>query len=117
MVGGFGVAVALSRGCWGGLRLVASGPVARRVGYSSVALRYGLANLRRHARGNAIQVASLALGLTAMLLLTFTRNDLVDAWRRSAPPDAPNRFLLGVQPDQLAEVKAFFAERKIRRPT
>ena len=46
-------------------------------------LRYGLANLRRHARGNAVQVASLALGLTAVLLLTFTRNDLVDAWRRS----------------------------------
>ena len=45
-------------------------------------LRYGLANLRRHARGNAVQVASLALGLTAVLLLTFTRNDLVDAWRR-----------------------------------
>ena len=66
------------------------------------ALRYGLANLRRHARGNAVQVASLALGLTAVLLLTFTRNDLVDAWRRTAPPDAPNRFLIGVQPDQLA---------------
>jgi putative ABC transport system permease protein len=90
--------------------------VARRLGAHSVALRYGLANLRRHARGNAIQVASLALGLTAVLLLTFTRNDLVDAWRRSAPPDAPNRFLLGVQPDQLAGVKAFFAERKIAPP-
>jgi putative ABC transport system permease protein len=79
-------------------------------------MRYGLANLRRHARGNAIQVASLALGLTAVLLLTFTRNDLVDVWRRSAPPDAPNRFLLGVQPDQLAKVKAFFAERGIAAP-
>ena len=72
------------------------------LGARSTALRYGLANLRRHARSNAVQVASLALGLTAVLLLTFTRNDLVDAWRRSAPPDAPNRFLLGVQPDQVA---------------
>ena len=70
-------------------------------------LRYGLANLRRHARGNALQVASLALGLTAVLLLTFTRNDLIAAWRRTAPPDAPNRFLLGVQPDQVAAMKAF----------
>jgi len=84
--------------------------------FSNVALRYGLANLRRHARGNAIQVASLALGLTAVLLLTFTRNDLVDAWRRSAPPDAPNRFLLGVQPDQVAPVNRFFAERGIAAP-
>jgi len=101
---------------WLGLRFAASGPIARRLGAGSVALRYGLANLRRHARGNAVQVASLALGLTAVLLLTFTRNDLVDAWRRSSPPDAPNRFLLGVQPDQLAEVKAFFAGRGIAVP-
>ena len=78
-------------------------------------LRYGLANLRRHARGNAVQIASLALGLTAVLLLTFTRNDLVDAWRRSAPPDAPNRFLIGVQPEQLEPLQAFFAAHKHRR--
>ena len=117
VVGGFGVAVAaFAAVAWIALRLAASSAVARRVGYSSVALRYGLANLRRHARGNAIQVASLALGLTAVLLLTFTRNDLVDAWRRSAPPDAPNRFLLGVQPNQLAEVKAFFTSQRIAVP-
>jgi putative ABC transport system permease protein len=117
VVGGFAVAVAaFAAVAWVALRLAASATVARRVGFSSVALRYGLANLRRHARGNAIQVASLALGLTAVLLLTFTRNDLVDAWRRSAPPDAPNRFLLGVQPDQLAEVSAFFTSRRIAVP-
>lgn len=125
VVGGFGVAVAAYAAvAWVALRFAASGPVARRLGAlmarrpgaAGVALRYGLANLRRHARGNAVQVASLALGLTAVLLLTFTRNDLVDAWRRSAPPDAPNRFLLGVQPDQLAEVKAFFAGRRIAVP-
>ena len=35
---------------------------------------------------------------------------------RSAPPDAPNRFLVGVQPDQLAEVQQFFSEKKIAVP-
>jgi putative ABC transport system permease protein len=73
-------------------------------------------NLRRHLRANAIQTAALALGLTALLLLTFTRNDLVDAWRRSAPPDAPNRFLIGVQPDQVAAIKNFLAAEKIEVP-
>ena len=116
MVGGFGVAVALFAViAWLGLRFLSGSFSPANSAFANVALRYGLANLRRHARGNAIQVASLALGLTAVLLLTFTRNDLVDAWRRSAPPDAPNRFLLGVQPDQLAEVKAFFAETENRR--
>jgi len=117
VVGGFGAAVALfALVAWLGLRFFSGSFFSRSVGKQSISLRYGLANLRRHARGNAIQVASLALGLTAVLLLTLTRNDLVDAWRRSAPPDAPNRFLLGVQPDQLAEVKAFFAARRIAIP-
>jgi putative ABC transport system permease protein len=117
VVGGFGVAVALFAAiAWLGLRFLSGSFFATRIGRQNISLRYGLANLRRHARGNAIQVASLALGLTAVLLLTFTRNDLVDAWRRSAPPDAPNRFLLGVQPDQLAEVKAFFKSNGIAAP-
>jgi putative ABC transport system permease protein len=117
VIGGFGAAVLVFAAvAWAALRLVSAAPVARRLGARSLALRYGLANLRRHARGNAVQVASLALGLTAVLLLTFTRNDLVDAWRRSAPPDAPNRFLLGVQPDQVAAVSRFFTERGIAAP-
>jgi putative ABC transport system permease protein len=114
IIGGFGAAVlAFAVVAFGALRAVSSSAVARRLGAGSTALRYGLANLRRHARGNAVQVASLALGLTAVLLLTFTRNDLVDAWRRSAPPDAPNRFLIGVQPDQVAAVRGFLAQRGI----
>jgi len=117
VVGGFLAAVlAFAAIAWVALRALASAPLARRIGARNVALRYGLANLRRHARGNAIQVASLALGLTAVLLLTFTRNDLVEAWRRSAPPDAPNRFLLGVQPEQVEPVKKFFAGHGIEVP-
>ena len=112
VIGGFAVAVLVFAAvAFGALRALSASAVARRVGARGSALRYGLANLRRHARGNAVQVASLALGLTAVLLLTFTRNDLVDAWRRSAPPDAPNRFLIGVQPDQVAAVRGFLAER------
>jgi putative ABC transport system permease protein len=117
VVGGFtGAVLAFAVVSWLALRMLASQPVARALGTRSAALRYGLANLRRHARGNAIQVASLALALTAMLLLGFTRNDLIDAWRRAAPADAPNRFVLGIQPEQLAGVKEFFAGHKIALP-
>jgi putative ABC transport system permease protein len=117
VVGGFAAAVlAFAAVSWLALRALASRFVAQAIGARSAALRYGLANLRRHVRGNAIQVASLALALTALLLLGFTRNDLVDAWRRAAPPDAPNRFVIGIQPEQLASVKEFFAERKIALP-
>jgi len=116
VVGGFGVAVVIfALVAWIALRMVAGSAVARLVA-SRPTLRYGLANLKRHSRGNAVQVASLALGLTAVLLLAFTRNDLVDAWRRAAPPDAPNRFILNVQPDQLAPVQQFFKDERIDGP-
>jgi putative ABC transport system permease protein len=114
VAGGFAAAVLVFFAvAWAALRLLTRPSVARVFGPR---LRYGLASLRRHVRGNAVQVAALALGLTAVLLLSFTRNDLVDAWRRSAPPDAPNRFLVGVQPDQLDAVAAFFKEKRIAVP-
>jgi putative ABC transport system permease protein len=114
VVGGFAAAVLVFFVvAWGVLNLLTRPAVVARFGRR---FRYGLANLRRHARGNAVQVAALALGLTAVLLLTFTRNDLVEAWRRSAPADAPNRFLVGVQPDQISAVKAFFKEKRLTPP-
>ncbi len=78
-------------------------------------LKFGR-ELRRHVRADAMQTAALALGLAALLLLTFTRNDLVDAWRRSAPPDAPNRFLIGVQPDQVAQIRDFLGRNGVPVP-
>jgi putative ABC transport system permease protein len=114
VIGGFSAAVAVFFGvAWAVLRLLTWPRLVRLLGPR---LRYGLANLRRHARGNAVQTATLALGLTAVLLLAFTRNDLVDAWRRAAPPDAPNRFLIGVQPDQLRPVQRFLEERGVAVP-
>ena len=112
VAGGFAVAVAVFFVvAWGVLRLLSRPSLTRRL--RSRRVRFGLASLARHARSNALQVAALAVGLTAVLLLTFTRNDLIEAWRRSAPPDAPNRFLLGVQQDQAAPVKAFLAARGV----
>ena len=114
VVGGFSVALlAFFALAWGALRLLTHRRLTRLAGHR---LRYGLANLRRRARGNAVQVASLALGLTALLLLSFTRNDLIDAWRRAAPADAPNRFLIGVQPDQRSAVEDFFKQKGVELP-
>jgi putative ABC transport system permease protein len=115
VVGGLAAAVvAFVAIAWIVLRLLTHPAITRRLKASS--LRYGLVQLRRHLAGNAVQTASLALGLTAVLLLTFTRNDLVEAWQRSAPPDAPNRFLMGVQRDQVPSLEAFFKQHRLADP-
>jgi putative ABC transport system permease protein len=73
--------------------------------------RYGLANVGRRAMASAAQIAALGLGLMVILLLTLVRTDLLDRWQRSFPVDAPNRFIINVQPDQVEPVQAFFREQ------
>jgi len=85
--------------------------IGSRVG--GVAWRYGVANLRRRARASTVQILALSLGLTAILLLTVTRDDLLEAWRAKTPPDAPNRFILNIQPDQRAPLNAFFEQSRL----
>jgi putative ABC transport system permease protein len=109
LLGGFVAAFALFAVIsYAALRLAAAG--AR---FGNLAWRYGLANLRRRARANTIQILSIAVGLTAILLLTFTRGDLIDTWRAKTPADAPNRFVLNIQPDQREAVGAFFRESRL----
>ena len=78
--------------------------------------RHGLANLRRRRRATVVQVVALGLGLTALLLLTVARGDLLDNWRKRSPPDAPNRFVINIQPDQRAAVAEFFAAKGMPVP-
>ncbi|MEP6504217.1 MAG: FtsX-like permease family protein, partial [Betaproteobacteria bacterium] len=47
-----------------------------------------------------LQVSSMAIGLMALWVLILLRTDLIDSWRSATPPDAPDRFVVNVQPDQ-----------------
>lgn len=47
-----------------------------------------------------LQVSALSVGLLALVLLVLLRTDLIGAWRQATPPDAPNRFVINLQPDQ-----------------
>lgn len=81
------------------------------------AWRYGLANVGRRPAASIAQVSALGLGLMALLLLTFVRTDLIDRWRSALPADAPNRFIVNVQPDQVAPVADFLREQGVAAPT
>jgi putative ABC transport system permease protein len=47
-----------------------------------------------------LQVSALAVGLLALVLLVLLRTDLISSWRKATPPDAPNRFVINLQPEQ-----------------
>jgi putative ABC transport system permease protein len=90
-------------------RAVRNGRVAAGLGW-----RYALASLDRRGTASALQITALALGLMCLLLIAITRNDLVAGWRASTPPDAPNQFLIDIQPDQRADVAAWLAAHGLR---
>lgn len=77
---------------------------------------YGLANTARRRSASIVQILGFAIGLMALLLLTIVRGDLLASWQASLPADAPNRFIINIQPDQLAPLRAFFAEQNVRSP-
>ncbi len=64
-----------------------------------------------------LQVSALAVGLLALVLLVLLRTDLIDSWRQATPPDAPNRFVINLQPDQEAPFKQALADAGVQQAT
>ncbi len=104
VLGAGGTAAALALLAWGLVQLLT--PLRRRGG---VAWRFGLGNIARR-RGTAVaQAVALGVALLALLLLTVVRVDLLESWRNRLPADAPNQFLINIQPEQVQPLRAFFA--------
>ncbi len=61
-----------------------------------------------------LQVSALSVGLLALVLLVLLRTDLVDSWRQATPPDAPNRFVINLQPEQAEAFKAALARAGVQ---
>lgn len=80
------------------------------------AWRYGLANIRRRAISSIVQAVSLGLGFMALLVLTLVQDDLIKNWHTTLPPEAPNHFLVNIQPDQLPLLEDFFNRHAIDTP-
>jgi putative ABC transport system permease protein len=103
-VGGFAGAVAL----FAVLAWVAVWLLRRVVPQAGAPRWLGLATRQLAARPALVvlQVSALAVGLLALMLLVLLRTDLISAWRAATPADAPNRFVINLQPEQGEEFQA-----------
>jgi len=101
------------------LYLVGRGLVATMGRFRSgvgVAWRYGLANVARRGRDSAVQVVAFGLGLTVLLLLTIVRTDLLEGWRQTLDEDAPNHFMINIQPHELESVANIYRSAGVEPP-
>ncbi|WP_407714084.1 ABC transporter permease [Comamonas testosteroni] len=103
-VGGFAVAVLLFAGlAWLAVKLL------RQVVNESTAPRWLVMATRQVSAKPVyavVQVSSLAVGLLALVLLVLLRTDLIASWRKATPANAPDRFVINVQPDQAQDFQA-----------
>lgn len=97
-VGGFAGAVLV----FAGLSWVAVKLLRRAVNEATAPRWLVLATRQISARPAyaVVQTSALAVGLLALVLLVLLRTDLIASWRAATPPDAPNRFVINVMPDQ-----------------
>jgi putative ABC transport system permease protein len=97
-VGGFAGAVLV----FAALSWVAVKLLRRSVNESTAPRWLVLATRQVSARPayTVVQVSALAVGLLALVLLVLLRTDLIGSWRKATPPDAPNRFVINVMPEQ-----------------
>jgi putative ABC transport system permease protein len=62
-----------------------------------------------------VQVSALAVGLLALALLVLLRTDLISSWRHATPADAPNRFVINIQPAQAEPFMQNLREAGVRK--
>ncbi|NBX56622.1 MAG: ABC transporter permease, partial [Betaproteobacteria bacterium] len=98
VVGGFAGAALV----FAGMAWLAIWALRQSVGLSQVPTWLRMATRQISARPGytVVQVGALSVGLLALMLLVLLRTDLVDSWRKATPADAPNRFVINIQPDQ-----------------
>ena len=78
-----------------------------------IAWRFGLGNIARRKAAAVAQIVALGIALMALLLVTVVRQDLLATWQNKLPPTTPNQFLIGILPDQVAPLQAFFKARGV----
>ena len=101
VVGGFAGAALV----FAGMAWLAVWALRQSVGLSQVPtwLRMATRQISSRPGYTVVQVSALSVGLLALMLLVLLRTDLVDSWRNATPADAPNRFVINIQPDQSAD--------------
>lgn len=62
-----------------------------------------------------LQVSALSVGLLALILLVLLRTDLIGSWRQATPPDAPDRFVINIQPEQGQPFRDALAQAGVSR--
>ncbi|MFB0999892.1 MAG: ABC transporter permease, partial [Colwellia sp.] len=72
-----------------------------------------LANLKRRANENSVQLVSFTIAIQLLLLITVMKSSIIDEWQSQFPENTPNHYLLNIANDEVAPLQAFAEEFSI----
>lgn len=70
----------------------------------------GMGNLKRRLSLSIAQIIGFSLAAMMLMLLVMIKTDLMQSWQSSLPVDAPNRFIINIQKNQVAPVSTFIKQ-------
>ncbi len=79
----------------------------------AAAIALGIQGFKTRLGLSTLQMIGFSMGLSVLMLLTLIRTDLLQNWQASLPENAPNRFVINIQPAQIPGIQAFFHEQNI----
>jgi putative ABC transport system permease protein len=72
-----------------------------------------LANLKRRANENSVQLVSFTIAIQLLLLITVMKTSIIEEWQSQFPENTPNHYLLNITADEVIPLKAFADELSI----
>ena len=66
-----------------------------------------LANLKRRAGENSVQLVSFTIAIKLLLLITVMKSSILNEWEAQFPDDTPNQYLVNIAQEEVSALKQF----------
>jgi len=73
-----------------------------------------LANLKRRASENSVQLVSFTIAIKLLLLITVMKNSIILEWQQQFPENTPNHYVMNISENQLGAIDRFVNENNIQ---
>ena len=95
---------------FGKLLMSASRSAGTKAGKS---LHLALANLKRRANENSVQLVSFTIAIQLLLLITVMKTSILAEWQQQFPEDTPNHYLMNITNEQMAPLADYVEQAGI----
>ncbi|GHE83363.1 ABC transporter permease [Thalassotalea profundi] len=77
------------------------------------ALHLALANLKRRANENSVQLVSFTIAIQLLLLITVMKTSIIEEWQEQFPEGTPNHYLMNITEQQVQPLSDYVEQEGI----